>query len=75
MINLFKKINLIIILFLFIFNSTLRSEIIEKIDIQGNSRVSSETIKMFTGVSISDDISEYDLNEILKIYIIQIFLI
>ena len=66
MINLFKKINLIIILFLFIFNSTLRSEIIEKIDIQGNSRVSSETIKMFTGVSISDDISEYDLNEILK---------
>ena len=66
MINLFKKINLIIIFFLFIFNSTLRSEIIEKIDIQGNSRVSSETIKMFTGVSISDDISEYDLNEILK---------
>ena len=66
MINLFKKINLIIILFLFIFTSTLRSEIIEKIDIQGNSRVSSETIKMFTGVSISDDISEYDLNEILK---------
>ena len=44
----------------------MRSEIIEKIDIQGNSRVSSETIKMFTGVSISDDISEYDLNEILK---------
>ena len=42
------------------------SEVIEKIDIQGNKRISSETIRMFAAVSADDDLSENDLNEILK---------
>ena len=37
-----------------------------KINIEGNQRISTETIKMFAGVSIKDDLSENDLNKILK---------
>ena len=59
------KINLFFIILLFI-TSTLRAEIIKEINIEGNQRISQETIKMFTGVNISDDISQTDLNEILK---------
>ena len=48
------------------FSSFLRAEIIDEIKIEGNQRISSETIKMFSGVSIKDDLSENNLNEILK---------
>ena len=55
------------IFFLLISSSqNLFAEIVNKIEIDGNSRISSETIKMFTGVSINDDLSENDLNQILK---------
>ena len=55
------------IFFLVISSSqNLFAEIVNKIEIDGNSRISSETIKMFTGVSINDDLSENDLNQILK---------
>ena len=70
--NIFK-INLLIIIFLFSINSILKAEIINKIEIEGNNRISSETIKMFSGVSIKDDLSDNDLNKILKIYMTQIF--
>ena len=63
--NIFR-INLLIIIFLFSLNSILRAEIINKIEIEGNNRISSETVKMFSGVSISDDLSDNDLNKILK---------
>ncbi|MDC2980221.1 outer membrane protein assembly factor BamA [Candidatus Pelagibacter sp.] len=61
-----NKIILFLIFFIFVFNSWLRAEIIENIDIVGNERISTETIKMFAGVSINDDLKESDLNEILK---------
>ena len=60
------KINLFLIFFFFIFSSWLRAEIINKINIEGNQRISKETIKMFADVSIKDDLSENDLNKILK---------
>ena len=60
------KINLLVIFFYLIFTSPLKAEIVTKIDIEGNKRISSETIKMFAGVSINDDLSENDLNNILK---------
>ena len=43
-----------------------RAEVINEIDIEGNQRISSESIKMFAGVSISDDLTENNLNEKLK---------
>ena len=60
------KIILFIIFFTFVLSSWLRAEIIDKINITGNERISKETIKMFSGVFIQDDLSESDLNGILK---------
>ncbi len=60
------KIILFIIFFTLAFSSWLRAEIIDKINIIGNERISKETIKMFAGVSLKDDLSESDLNSILK---------
>ena len=66
MFKLIHKISLIIIFFYLTFTSILRAEVIEKIDIQGNKRISSETIRMFAAVSAGDDLSENSINEILK---------
>ena len=60
------KINLLVFFFYLIFTSLPRAEIVTEIDIVGNKRISSETIKMFANVSLNDDLSENDLNIILK---------
>ena len=60
------KINLFLIFFCFLFINTLRAEIIKNINVEGNQRISPDTIKMFAGVSANDDLSENDLNKILK---------
>ena len=51
---------------IFFFVSTANSEIIKEIQINGNDRISVETIKMFSEVSINDDISPNELNVLLK---------
>ena len=61
----FCKLNLFLIFFLTL-ASILKAEVINKINIEGNNRISSETIEMFSGVSISDNVTEVDLNNILK---------
>ena len=66
MFRFINKIGLILIFFLFIFTSVLRAEIIDEINIEGNQRISTDTIKMFSSVSVKDDLSENDLNQILK---------
>jgi len=66
---MFKSTLKITILFLFLitsFNTFLKAEIVSKISIEGNKRISTETIKMFSGVSEKDDLSDNDLNLILK---------
>jgi len=60
------KLYLIILLTFFIFTSFVKAEIINKIDVEGNQRISSETIVMFSGVSLKEDLSENDLNIVLK---------
>ena len=60
------KIFLFLIFFTFFFSSWVRAEIIDKINIEGNVRISNETIKMFADVSIGDDLSQNDLNQLLK---------
>ena len=64
--KLTQKIIIFLIFFLLTLSSSLKAETIENINIEGNQRISSESIKMFAGVSISDDLTESDLNEILK---------
>ena len=54
----------ILILFFLISNSF--SEIINKIEISGNDRIPTETIKIFTKISINDKVDDNELNEILK---------
>ena len=60
------KIYLFLIFFFSISTLVARAEIINKINVEGNQRISSETIKMFSGTSINEDLSENDLNDILK---------
>ena len=43
-----------------------KSTIIEKIEINGNLRVNNETIKMFTGIKVGDDLTNNQLNDALK---------
>ena len=62
--NLFKFILKFSLTF-FIF-SYLNAATINKIVIDGNKRVSEETIKLYGGVDLSKDINEKSLNEILK---------
>ena len=66
MFKLNYKFSLLLVFFYIIFNTILRAEIVQKIEIEGNERISLETIKMFSEVSINDDLSQSDLNEILK---------
>ena len=57
----------LIIFFLLIFVSqSVKSEIINKIEISGNDRISNETIIMFSSVKLNENINQYKLNQILK---------
>ncbi len=63
--NLLKKI--FFLLFLqFIFSNVCLSENIKDFNIQGNDRVSDETIIMFSSLNVGDNIVENDLNDALK---------
>ena len=55
-----------IILFTFFIILNVNSEIVRKIEISGNERISSETIKLFANVELSENINNKDLNDILK---------
>jgi len=59
---LFKSICLI---FLF-FSSFAFSDVLDKIQITGNDRVSDETIKLFISVEVNDEINDVKLNNVLK---------
>ena len=63
--NLLKLFIQIFIIFIFKFN-LLFAETVKKIEILGNDRISTETIKLFTNISLNDEIDEKTLNEILK---------
>ena len=65
MLRLIYKIKLLLFFF-FALTSILRAEIITEITIEGNQRISTETIIMFAGVSANDQLKETDLNKILK---------
>ena len=60
------KNKLIILLFVLLYSVHSNAEIVSKIIIDGNERVNTETIKVFGGVSINDDLNSDDLNDILK---------
>ncbi len=48
------------------FVNVLYSEIIKEIKVVGNYRISQQTIEMFSGVSVNDDVNDSNINEVLK---------
>ena len=62
----FFKLLLKIFLFSILYLNITHADIIQKIQILGNERISNETIELFSEVSLNQDINENDLNEILK---------
>ena len=61
---MFKKIYTI--LFILIYCSISKAEIVNQIKIDGNKRVSSETILLYGEIEKNKDLSENDLNKILN---------
>ena len=61
---MFKKIYTI--LFILIYCSISKAEIVNQIEIDGNKRVSSETILLYGEIEKNKDLSENDLNKILN---------
>ena len=62
---MFKVISISLALVLLLTVNSI-SSIIKQINVNGNVRVADETIKMFSGVKINDDINSNQLNDILK---------
>ena len=61
-----KKIITFLLFYNLLFIGVLKSEIIKEIRINGNDRISDETIIMFSQISINDNIERSNLNDILK---------
>ena len=60
------KIIYLFLLLLILFSFDSKAEIINKFNVSGNERISSETIIMFSDIKIDQNLNENDLNEILK---------
>ena len=63
--NLFVYTIKVIIFYIF-FLTCVYSEIIDKISINGNDRISNKTIQMFANIELKDEISNNKINQILK---------
>ena len=62
---LIKLITINFLLFSFFFLPVL-GDVIKKIEITGNERISDSTIEMFSSISINDDLNSKTLNQIIK---------
>ena len=61
-----KMKRLIIFVYLLFFGNILSAEIIKKIDITGNERISDETVKVYGEININQDVDNLKINEIIK---------
>ena len=61
------KIKQLFIFFFLISGTFLKAEIINEINVEGNQRISSETIEMFADVSINNDLSEDDIKNAMRV--------
>ena len=60
-----KKLYITIFLFLF-FMLNVSAEIVKKIEVNGNKRVSAETIKIYGKIKLNENYAEKDINEVLQ---------
>ena len=56
---------ILILLYFILFTNYLSAEIIKKIDITGNNRVSDETVKVYGDISINQNVDQIKINEII----------
>ena len=61
-----KKIYIFIILFSIFFNGMAFSELVNKVDVQGNDRISKETVMIFGDVVIGKNYDESDISLLIK---------
>ena len=62
----FKKIIVFLILFFTFCNVNSYSEVVNKVDVQGNNRISSETIIIFGDIFIGNNYEESDVSLLIK---------
>ena len=60
-----KKILIKILLSFFVFSFSI-AEVIKDIKISGNDRISKETVILFSGLNIGEEVNDNDLNESIK---------
>ena len=65
MISKLKLIKCIVLLY-FLAHSSVLSDIIKKIEVKGNERISADTIIMFADVDLNQNIDDVKLNGIIK---------
>ena len=65
-IKIIKNFLLIYIVITFSFLHSAYAEIVTKIDVSGNERISDETIVLFSGIKLNQNINQTDLNNIIK---------
>ena len=61
-----KKILYPIIILSLFFSSQLKAEVLKKLEIKGNSRISEETLKVYGEIQINKDYSNDDINAVIK---------
>ena len=64
--NLFKKIYILLILLLFLFNSNSYAEVVKKVEAKGNDRISLETLVIFGDIIIGKNYEEADISLLIK---------
>ena len=64
--TIFRKINIFIILFFIFFNANSYSEVVNKVAVQGNERISLETIMIFGDISIGKNYEASDVSLLIK---------
>jgi len=64
--DILRKINIFVILFSIFFNVNSYSEVVKKVDVQGNDRISSETIIIFGDIAIGKNYEQSDISLLIK---------
>ena len=57
---------ILLMLFLIFFTNNLFAEILKKIEISGNTRISNETIKVYGEIKLNQNYSNEDINSVIK---------
>ena len=61
-----KKFLFIICLYTFLFYPPLHAEVLKKFEVEGNSRISTETLKVYGEIELNKNYTTDDINEIIK---------